>query len=261
MSCEDINFQFNGIVWYRGHASADEYKLQPTVFRSSTYHPTVVMKEAEANMVHLFRLHAPLRYPNCPPMDDWAGWLSLMQHHGLPTRLLDWTESPLVAAFFALLDGPQDGDAAIWALNPMLLNENNLRLPSHLPNLWEPELRPLLEPPFSSPFVSRKAARGAPKGNKIVAVNASEIDMRMMMQQGAFTLHATATPLESLPDANHYLRKLVIPGVRRSEFKRNLRSLGIRRSNIYPDLTNLALEVKELETNKFSRSFLPNPLP
>jgi hypothetical protein len=58
-------------------------------------------------------------YLDHPPGDDELEWLALMQHHGAPTRLLDFTWSPYVAAYFALEHAT--GDAAVWALNLPLL--------------------------------------------------------------------------------------------------------------------------------------------
>lgn len=55
-------------------------------------------------------------YIKLKPVNDWE-WMAIAQHHGLPTRLLDWSYNPLVAAFFACLSEP-DEDAAIYSLLP-----------------------------------------------------------------------------------------------------------------------------------------------
>ena len=62
-----------------------------------------------------------IRHEPTPLGHDLPGWLFLAQHHGLPTRLLDWTESPLVAAFFAVL-ADFEHDGALWALQPFRLH-------------------------------------------------------------------------------------------------------------------------------------------
>jgi FRG domain len=75
------------------------------------------MKEWEAEMIEDFRraAHHYLKPGELPHVDDKLEWLALMQHYGAPTRLLDFTRSPYVAAFFALSEA-RDG-SAVWALD------------------------------------------------------------------------------------------------------------------------------------------------
>src|SRR5262245_48310567 len=84
-----------GIFWFRGHQSAS-WDVLTTVFRDDDH------KRQERNYTHRFRSRAATRYPNSPKYGEFALWLSLMQHYGLPTRLLDWSRSPLVASYFAI---------------------------------------------------------------------------------------------------------------------------------------------------------------
>src|SRR5687767_3969320 len=82
-------------LWYRGHADAS-WQLVPSVFRRRD------SSDAEPVLIEHFVRAAPIRYAHCPAKNDRAAWLQLMQHYRLPTRLLDWTQSPLVALFFAV---------------------------------------------------------------------------------------------------------------------------------------------------------------
>jgi FRG domain len=73
--------------------------------------------EAERYLLSTFqrRAHHYITYP--PERDDELEWLALMQHHGAPTRLLDWTKSPYVELFFALEPIMGADFAAVWAID------------------------------------------------------------------------------------------------------------------------------------------------
>jgi hypothetical protein len=87
---------------YRGH-SQGYYRLETSIRRAFE---TLKIRESwrsgrEREMIKSFKSRAHLYLSHLPAAHDDLEWLSVMQHYGAPTRLLDWTYSPFVAAFFA----------------------------------------------------------------------------------------------------------------------------------------------------------------
>lgn len=244
--------------WFRGHRKAS-WSLQSALWRrveDDVKHKPYTHAD-ERNLTHRFRVRAATRRPNAPEYNDCAGWLSLMQHYGLPTRLLDWSRSPLIAAYFAIADqSPNNSaDAAIWVLNPHRLNMT-MTGKGTTPALKSRDVGTLVRDAFFDVHEggnSNSRERGRPGDRALVmAAMAWEADQRMVVQQGAFTVHAAPMwPLdEGLPgmeeadDASAYLHLLRIPGSRVPSFASEVAAAGLREGDLFPDLEHLANELK-----------------
>lgn len=220
--------QLNGQVWFRGHAQSD-WQLVPSAHRR---HPIL-----ESQFANHFRHRAPALSADCPEHKDYVSWLPLMQHYGLPTRLLDWTESLLVAAFFAIQPKQISSNASIWFLAPGNFNEQSIGY--MIPFLTDDRITPLVTSAFTG--------RTNPDCHHSVAVLAPRTDKRMAAQLGNYTIHGTREALEAHPNSSRFLARIFIPSISLGKIKSDLLVSGIKRSSLFPDLSNLAQELAEIK--------------
>lgn len=215
--------------WFRGSESIQHLAI-PSV-RRRMYD--------EFQMVTTFRNRAPA-YGPVPDRDELDKWLFLMQHTGLPTRLLDWSEAALVALFFAVWKQSSD-DGVVWVLDPIQLNRVSVDFDG-FPNTWTGAGGEFFKVPFGT--------ADAPSEHPI-AVQTTYIHARMSAQRSCFTIHGSNnTSLEeqfagSAFVKHGYLRKYVIERRSFGNIRNELRLMGISHATIMPDLDGLSREIKD----------------
>jgi hypothetical protein len=111
-------------LWYRGCAQSN-YKLLPSLYRHKTTTAIADLSRLESQLMTRFRQRSiPMHSRSL--QDNWDA-LYFMQHYRVPTRLLDWTENPFVALYFAVISRFRSSgarrplkprhDAAVWVLD------------------------------------------------------------------------------------------------------------------------------------------------
>jgi len=217
-------------IWWRGQPDSTQ-ELIPGVYRKN------YSLNNEKTACARFMWKAPARYSDCPIHTDYAAWLMLMQHYGLRSRLLDWTESPLVALYFAVKHTPNHAPGALWVLDPFKLNRHQINQAAIMNPRCE-AVRPIFKEPFAP-------VKEQERVEKIAAVYTPHRDLRTLVQQSVFTVHGTETSLDKLADMveEKFLLKIEIPEEEKYNFDPYLRDLGIRPASLFPDLEYLAREV------------------
>jgi hypothetical protein len=227
--------------WFRGEASST-FKLVPNIYRSEEGREKISDDEVRAE----FKRRALPLVAERPPRDDWE-WYSLMQHYGAPTRLLDWTDSALVALYFAISTWtPGKGESpaptpAVWALNPWSLNR---KIETRVYGPANPEVNPEIGVYLGTPYKSPKPPQYP------IALDPTFIAQRMLVQHSHFTLHGSdCRGLDEMADElqlNDALFKLVILSEEESivVLRQRLALLGITETTIYPDLHGLGKELR-----------------
>lgn len=179
-------------------------------------------EQREQRALRIFKRKATHFLSQIPARDDDFEWLALMQHHGAPTRLLDFTWSPYVAAFFALERA--EGDAAVWAVNAKAL----------------PSVTPLRNPSFTLDQLNA----GKTSVNDQVGIGEPYImNRRLIAQSGTLVVPAlVGLPIEViLHNPRAALAKFILPrGVVRETALHELYRMNITHATLFPDLDGLA---------------------
>lgn len=227
---KDDGFENASTVWYRGH-SIESWKLESGYER-------LKKPPKEISLVNEFRQNANFLLDKHTPQNDFD-WLFLMQHYGVPTRLLDWSESPLVALYFAVESetrGSGNKEGALWVLDPGKLNTNtNARKDPYIPSFEERE--------YMDDFSTSKYDSGQTSGLMPIAAIATRNNPRIQAQLGTFTISRSKVPLDEVGDKLH-VKKYLIPKSAKATISKELKLLGLGKFQVFPELSSIGEMIK-----------------
>ena len=195
---------------FRGLRCAN-YELIPSIGRYTPFgrgkHETM-----EKKMLTLFKESA-VPFLKSRPQSEWE-WLAIAQHHGLPTRLMDWTYNPMAATYFAV-ESESDEDSVVYIF-------------------WGGST---LKDAKVDPFSLKKVIRFRPP----------HVAARIPAQAGLFTAHHEP----QVPFEHKSMAKIVIKNAARRTLKQTLNKYGVSRRHLFPGLDGLAVDLRWLESNAY----------
>jgi hypothetical protein len=223
---------YKGPVWFRGQADA-RWGLMPSFCRQES-------KVSESTILKRFKQNANMLLEKDPGSS--FAWMFLMQHYELPTRLLDWSESPLVALYFAVENyiSHEGVDAVIWALKPCELNGQ-----ASIRDEQEEFFIPSFDDQELINYSIETLAQG-PNRTKLspIATIATRNNPRIQAQQGVFTIHhREILPIEDVGDGSHCV-KYVIPEGKKKTLLSQLNLLGFSRFSLFPELASIGHNIR-----------------
>lgn len=192
---------------FRGHRES-EWDLLPLIDRvdhgglSRDDHERLMIQEFEK----MSRSVREIPYPN-----SWELY-AVARHHGIPTRLLDWSESPLSALFFATL-GESKRDSAVWSYCYIAKDK----------------------------ALDTNACDTPLKVTDIILYDPPQLHPRIIGQSGKFTVHPS--PSQDFEQWPGFLNQIIIPKENRVQIRHDLFRLGIHYHNLFPDLDGIGKHI------------------
>jgi len=167
-------------------------------------------------------------------------WLALGQHRGLPTRLLDWTYSPLVALHFATEDPAEfDRDGVVWCVNFI---EANKRIPRRLQRILSEEASDTFTVEMLAGFETLRQFDALSRKPFMVFLEPPAVDRRILNQLALFALMSDPTAIfhDWLRDHPELCRRIVVPASVKWEIRDKLDQANVNERVLFPGLDGLS---------------------
>jgi hypothetical protein len=219
--------------WFRGHRDA-EWRLTPSALRFDS----TAKIDAALGLMRDFRRIAEMKLERPPGPNENLKWLQLAQHYGIPTRLLDWTESAVFALYFAVVMPPR----GVPEVNGIVFVVN----PSHLSKLSGKGSETSLDAHLKEDLISgyfRLGAEPKKNGKPTIAINPVWNSERLVMQRGAFTLHGSRhfdLDMDQAPS----LIGIPILAEAKLQIRSELDKIGIDEMTLFPELEHVCSNLK-----------------
>jgi FRG domain len=245
---EDHRARLDRPLWFRG-CGKKIYELTPSLYRHRYTRNIEDFMKLEETLIQRFQQRS-IPFNTREMRDSWE-WLFLMQHYGIPTRLLDWTESPLTALFFAVTASPYklnanqtygfSSDAAVWILSPDDWNKKSVDLasfPGRILSTNDSNLNAY------EPIGDCGVMKDFP-----LAIFGSHNSQRIVAQRGVFVVFGKDTnSMEKIYRNNDFpedcLYKIILKKSDLPDLLDAIRRNGITDSVVFPDLDGLSREIR-----------------
>ena len=219
-------------LWFRGCTDSD-YSLVPSIGRGR------FRLQHERMLINGFKQNA-IQFLDHRPSSEWE-WIFLARHYAVPTRLLDWSESPFIGLYFAThsldeADKNDHKDGALWVLSPHILNSyagihgpNSLHLPMFEDR--DVDLKSYLPSTLSLEETSNM--------NPMAGIGVRN-SKRMQAQQSVFTVtHRDPIAINNVGD-NRHVGRCIVPKDRKRKIRDEMALLMFHRLSVFPELDNAA---------------------
>jgi hypothetical protein len=233
------DFVIQGFSFFRGDKNCVNYELVPNLFKKKN----CSLIDHQETMINDFTFLSIGRN-NSPTNGPFEEMLNA-QHYELPTRLLDWTESALIALYFSVHNDPDKTreDSIVWVLNPSGIN-------SHISFMSEIYHKGALYvgASYDSLDIELTTYYNSPNISELypVAVKTRRINPRIDAQRGVFLIYCKNSDTKCLTkynDANKFLRKINIDKKDAAKIQKQLESVGMTQYSLFPEMKSIAEDI------------------